>query len=350
MVVLMKQKLLFPLMLVAASQLHAAELNIYSWEGYISEDVIRQWENKTGHSVNFTYYESDEARNEVLGTGRGQAFDLAIMDNISAQLFGKNNKLEALNEQNLPSLSHINQRWREMCGNFGYPYFWGTIGIVYNKNKVSVAPTSWGELLKPKPEYQKHIVMLSDWTDTLVPALLYENYSINTEDKKQLESAFNLLKSQAKSVLSYNYLMSYVENDQIDSEMYMALGYSGDQNLLNEYSDNNEWAYSIPKEGTVIWMDCFSVMSWSTKKEMALDFLNFINQPEIAAANALDIGGATANQAAYDLLPSEIKNDPLTYLPEETLDHTQTYRIISDDNVSLRHRIVNAVLKQHESE
>ncbi len=346
----MNLKYLIPLLSSVAFQAHAVELNLFSWEGYISEDVIHQWENKTGNTVNITYYDSDEDRNEVLGTGRGQSFDIAIMDSISAQLFGKNNKLEALNEQALPSFVHIDKRWREMCGNFGYPYFWGTLGIVYNKEKVKVPPTSWVDLLQPSPENSKHVVMLSDWTDTLIPSLIYQGFSINTEDKKQLESTFSILKEQSKQVLSYNYLMSYVDNDQVDNRMYLALGYSGDQNALNEYSDNNEWAYSIPKEGTVLWMDCFSVMSWSTKKTIAFDFLNFINQPENAAVNALNIGSATPNREAYLLLPDEVKNDPLIYPSDDVMNKSQIYRIISDNNVSLRHRIVNAVLKQHESE
>jgi spermidine/putrescine transport system substrate-binding protein len=342
-------KVLLAFMLVIAPIIaFADELNVYIWEEYISEELIKKWEVKTGHKVNLSFYDSDESRDEVLGSGNGKAFDLAVLDRVSTQLFGKNNKIIALSPDRLSSLKDIEPRWKDSCGNFGMPYLWGSLGIIYNTEKVIPPPSSWKNLLEPELRYQGHIVMLADSIDTLAAPLLYKYKNINTEERADFEDAFSLLKHQAPMVLSYSNPLTYIKNKEDKGEMYIALGYSGDQLALNELSESNLWAYVIPDEGTTIWMDCFVVMEWSPRKELAIEFLGFINSAENAAFNSKELEVATPNKPAMKLLNSDFLTNPAIYPDKKHLDKSQIYRIISDASMSQRNRIVNAVIKYNE--
>lgn len=325
-------------------------LTLYSWEDYIAPTLVEQWEKETGHKIKQVYFDSDEQRDEVLGSSSDQTFDLAVFDSVSVQLFGKNNRLAAISSAQLSSLRDIAPIWKESCGNFGMPYLWGTLGIIYHKDKVKPAPSSWGDLLKPAQKQHGHITMLDDGFDTLAPALLYAGRSINSEDKQVLEAAFNLLKTQTGKILGYDYLFSFIDKDRVAPELHMALGYSGDQHVLNEKTGNDIWHFVAPSEGTALWVDCMSIMEKSPHKELAYHFLNFINQAEHAAINSAELEVATPNQAALVHLPPTITGDPTIFPPATILEKSQFYRILSDENMSLRGRIVNALIKYHDAQ
>lgn len=343
-----KHLLAFALSFCSLSVL-ADELNVYIWEDFIAPELIDMWQEKTGHKLNLVFYDNDGDRDEVMGSGNKQIFDLAVIDSVGTQLFGKNNKILALSPDHLPSLKYIEPRWKDSCGNFGMPYFWGTLGIIYNSEKVTPPPSSWGHLLKPEVKYKGHVVMLKDTIDTLAVPLLYEHKSINSEERVDLESAFSLLKNQSDMLLGYGYALTYAKDKEESNDMYMALGYSGDDIVLNSSIEKPIWAYVVPTEGTAVWMDCFTVIADSPRVELALNFLDFINQPKNAAINSEYQELPTPNMAALRLLPASVLNNAAIYPNRAVLENGQEYRILSDANMSLRNRIVDAVIKYHDA-
>ncbi|MBU2713440.1 polyamine ABC transporter substrate-binding protein [Zooshikella harenae] len=334
---------------LTATTISAEELVIFNWQEYLSTQVIERWEKETGWNIHQIYYDTDEMRDEVLASEVGKQFDLVVIDSISAQLFGKNNKLVSITRSEVNNLVNIKKRWIQSCGNFGVPYFWGTVGIVYRADKVTTKPVSWRALIEPDASLFGHIGMHEDFTDTLIPALKLSGYSIYSENNNHLKAAYQLLKNQLPAVLTYDYVISYISAKPDDETLYMAIGYSGDQHTLNDVTGKDSWRYIVPDEGTSLWIDCFSVLSHSTKKKQALAFLNFINNAENAAKNAEDIGYSTTNNAAIELLPNEVKSDKSIYPEQSVLDRSEPYRIISDKNMSQRNRIMRALSKEHET-
>ncbi|RDH45268.1 polyamine ABC transporter substrate-binding protein [Zooshikella ganghwensis] len=340
--------LLFFIILTAAST-SADELVIFNWQEYLSPHVIERWEKETGWRIHQIYYDVDEMRDEVLASEVAEQFDLVVIDSISAQLFGKNNKLVSITRSEVSNLVNIQKRWTQSCGNFGVPYFWGTVGIVYRADKIDTKPVSWRALIEPEESLFGHIGMHEDFTDTLIPVLKLSGYSIYSENNDHLKAAYQLLRKQIPAVMTYDYVISYISAKPDDEELYMAIGYSGDQHTLNDLTGKDSWQYIVPDEGTSLWIDCFSVLSHSTKKQQALSFINFLNNAENAAINAKDIGYATTNKSAIELLPSEVKNDKSIYPDQDVLDRSEPYRIISDKNMSQRNRVMRALRKEHET-
>ena len=192
--------------------------------------------------------------------------------------------------------------------------------------------------------------MITDYTDILAPALFHFGFELNTERRDELKKVFDLLKTQTSAVLTYEYPISYLGYSDKAEDLYMAMVYSGDQFSLNELAeDNDRWAYVVPEEGTVLWVDCLAISKHSKHLERALNFVNFMSQPKQAAQNAAYSAVATPNSASRAWIPVEQLNNLGIYPNEEQLSNIQLYQELSKQNIELRLKITNAILNIHES-
>lgn len=327
--------------ILGAPASHAETLNLLIWEAYIDQGLIDRWTRKTGVSIHQINFDSDDARDELLADP-GNNIDLVVVDENAASLFGQKGVLEPLSEGNLPPLADYAQEWRTRCAGYGLPYFSGTFGILYRSDVITKPPASWLDLMRPAPSLKKHIAMFDDHSKLFVPPLILLGVSINTNDTESLKSAFDLLKAQAPFVLTYDYVITAIQDPAIGKEIHMALGYSGDQHVLNDkVGKPGLWRYSVPKEGTLSWLDCMSVVAASPHKLRALEFLDFIGSAQGASANAIAKTMPTSSGAALKLLPAELRSDPEIYPPEEILARSQYQQELSVESVQARRRIIS---------
>jgi len=324
----------------------ATELVLYNWDEYLSDEVIELFLQETGIEVRQVYYDSDEERDEVLLTDARSGFDLTLIDNIAVQVLGDNHVIRPLEDF---SWNDIEARWRNSCGRYGVPYSWGTFGIVYRTDKVSVAPTSWRDIVEPEAAMQGHISWLADHIDTFIPSLKLSGESINTSDTAALKRAYSQLSDMSELLASYTYVLTEVSRDP-QVPIYMALAYSGDQYVLNNLQGGEFWAFVAPQEGTSIWVDCISVLASSTKQVEAKTFIAFLNRPEIAALNASSVWLATPNSAALKLVDEDLLNDRTVYPDVNTLTDSELYMNIEDANITQRVRIIRALEKRYDAQ
>ncbi len=327
-------------------------LTILNWEAYLSEAAIEQWEASTGASIRQIYFDNDETRNSLLTSYDQRAIDLVIIDQVTAPVFGRRGILLPLSEYtDAPNLRHIDPMWQAQCGEFSTPYLWGTMGLVYRKDKLAEAPSSWRDLLTPSATLGGHIGLLEDYIDTLAPSLLVRGADINTPDGAVLAEVFAEMRGLLPSVLTFDYPITFVGESAEADELHLALAYSGDQLELNELSGGDYWHYVIPDEGTVLWVDCLAVLSTSQNQALAFNFLNFMNSPEIAAANSEALSVATTNATALPLQSEHFRSNTLIYPDQETLSSSQNYDYDMDNaNVRLRNRITSSLVNLHESQ
>ncbi len=111
----------------SASPGHAETLNLLIWESYIDQKILDRWTEKSGVAVNQIYYDSGDARDEVLADPNSN-IDLVVVGENGAELFGKRGILEPLTEKNVPSLKDYQPQWTSRCAGYAMPYLWGTIG------------------------------------------------------------------------------------------------------------------------------------------------------------------------------------------------------------------------------
>ncbi|NRP71408.1 Putrescine-binding periplasmic protein SpuD [Ensifer psoraleae] len=329
--------------LVHASAARAETLNLLIWESYIDQEIIDRWTEKTGVTIRQVNYDSGDARDEILADP-GSNIDVVVVGENGAALFGRKGVLEPLTEANVPSLKDYAPEWRKRCAGHGLPYLWGTMGILYRSDIVTERPTSWQDLMRPAPALKKHVAMFDDHNEAFVAPLMLLGASINANDNETLKAAFDLMKEQAPSVLTYDYVITSIQNPAIGENIHMALGYSGDQHVLNDKAGvPGLWHYSVPEEGTLSWLDCMAATSGSPNKRRALEFLDFIGSAESAAANAMTLAMPTASSAALKLLPEAMRSDPAVYPPPEILAKSQYQRELSIQSVQARRRIISTL-------
>jgi spermidine/putrescine transport system substrate-binding protein len=301
------------------------ELLFLNWSDYMDPQILEEFKQRTGVVVKQTYFESDAARDELLlGTG-GRGFDLAIIDGTSIRILAKRGWLEPIDETDIPNLKHVNPRWRgvhEQAKIYSVPYFWGTLGIAYRQDLVAFPVTSWMDLLQPAEELHGRVAMISGTRDLIGVALKALGYSLNSTDIQELKEAETLLQAQAPAVKTYKTVSRDAHSALVNGQVAMSMMYSSHALMVQEHHD--DIAFVLPTEGSNIWVDYISVLSGSSNKAAAKQFINFLNEPEIAVRLAQFVYSATPNLAAEALLSAEFKSDPVIYPNDKALEKSET--------------------------
>lgn len=323
----------------------ADEVKIYTWEDYFSADVLHQFEKETGHVVKQVYFESEKLRDEVVSSSRGEAYDLFIMDGYTLNVFASGGILNEVDFQAISNSSNIDPEALQVCGSHGVPYTWGTMGIGYRKSKVSGTITSWKDLFDYAKENEGKVMIPLDDIDTVAAALLALEYDPMEESEDALKEAYQLLSQTKKHLLDFRTANAYVTERGAASELDMAVVYSGEIYSIAQAASQDDWAYTVPEEGTLIWYECFASLAQNPLSEAAIDFLNFINRPDIAAQNAEEIWFATTNKAALELVSGDYLQDRELFPDNETLSRSFTYKPIGTSALRLRNRIISVLSK-----
>lgn len=273
-------------------------LNVFNWGEYIGFDpvtingvtydnVIDAFEKIYNVKVNYETFDSNEAMYTKLIAGDAR-YDVIIPSDYMIERLIKQDRLNKLDFSLIPNYSLISQdivnkldeEYPDIeMNDYVVPYFYGTVGIVYDKTKVTKTVDSWSILWDE--DYKKKIFMYDSQRDSLMVALKLLGYSMNTHDLDELQQAKEKLIEQKPLV--YAYVGDSVIQQMIDGEAYLAVVYSGDAAYIMD--NNPNMSFAIPKEGTNFWIDSMVIPKTSQNVELAHKFINFMISPEIARAN-----------------------------------------------------------------
>ena len=322
-------------------------LTILNWSDYLAPDIVAEFEAKYDAEVTQIYYETDEQRTQMLVDNNAAGYDLILSSGIDLAPYANRGWISPLNKEQLPNLGNLSSRWLKAYSHsmdYAVPYFWGTVGIIYRTDLVQQPITSWMRIFQPNDELKGHIGMIADGRDMLSLGLKALGYSINSGAKQELEQVELLLLNQKQHVRSYQYMNLDETSEIITGDLWASMIYSGDALMVMEHSDLLE--YVVPDEGSNIWVDYFVVGAMSSNKKLAHQFLNFINEPEVAARMAEFTYYATPNFQAEKLLPKEFVSDPVIYPSEEVLVKSEFYQPIPARQLLRRNNVSSKVLSE----
>ncbi len=312
----------------------AEELLVLTWEGYIDPELVTQFEEQTGANIRFIYYEDDDERDFILASTEGSGFDLIVFDETMSRPYSENGWLYPFNRDELPNLAHVRKPMSDSPLDkeiTSVPYSWGSIGILYRKDKVSPAPDSWMNFFRPDEKLRNRILVINTASTTFRLALKALGYSIHSEDPEHVAQARKLLLEQRPYVRAYRNILFGEESEILAGEAWIAMAYSGDALTIME--GHPELEFIIPQEGTMLWTDSIAILNSSTHKSLAKQFINYMNTPEINAQNTEYIQYATPNKAAMSLLPEEFLNNPVinpTSSPKLEVDRIPSSTMMRD--------------------
>ena len=223
---------------------------VFNYGDYIDRDVLKQFEKETGISVAYEEFLTPEAMYTKFKNGTIH-YDLICCSDYMLDKMIQEKDVRKIDMKQLSNAHNIGDTYWKLSQNFdpdnaySVPYFWGTVGILYNPKLLDFKPDSWKDL------WRKDYIMQDSVRDSFVPALCQLGYSINTTDKNELQQAKKLLIDQKELVQSY--LVDEVRDDMANEQAAMAVIYSGEAGLARDYNEDLEFV--VPKEGSDVWMD-----------------------------------------------------------------------------------------------
>lgn len=302
--------LFFTIILSACSR---TTLYILNWGGYISTDLVAEFEREYGVRVVVDAVES----NEIMYTkikNRTTRYDLAVpSDYMIEKLYNEdllyeidfdlipNYKAEDLD----PELRRLREEYFGHIENYNIPYFFGTVGIMYNNKpgiKELVEEHEWRvffdrELIGNNTK----IGMYNSSRDAIAVGALYKGYDINTTDPKELQEIENLLANMNYDMYETDQLKSRIAQGNLD----IALVYSGDffDELYSTLESGDEVTYGLHvPNNTNLWFDSFVIPNTATQIDLAHKFMNFMCDVENALENAIFVGYCPTSAVVFERL------------------------------------------------
>ena len=308
----------------SAKSLGNRTLTIYNWGDYIDPTLLKEFQKETGYKVDYETFDSNEAMYTKIKQG-GTHYDLAVPSDYMIQKMKAANLLVPLDHSKLTGLANYDKQFMNQSfdpkNKYSIPYFWGTLGIVYNDKYVKPGEiTTWHDLWQPK--YKKNIMLIDSSRDIMGMALASSGQSVNTKSIPELAAAKGKLATLMPNVKAIvaDEIKTYMAQD----EAAIAVDYSGDASEM--IAENKHLHYIVPSGGGNLWFDNIVMPKTVTNKRAAYAFLNFMSEPKHAAQNAEYVGYATPNKQAVNLLPKSVKNNKAWYPPKSTLSQLEVYQ------------------------
>ena len=316
-------------------------LNVFNWGEYIGEDVIANFEEEYGVKVNYSLFESNEIMYTKLLSGNN--YDVIVPSDYMIERLMEEELIQPLDYSYMTNLDDLNPEVLalrdeyDMDGVYSIPYFWGSVGLVYNKNVVSeekLDELGWNILRDT--EYSNKIFMYDSERDSFMVALKALGYSMNTENMDEINKAYDWL-CELHDTMSPSYVTDEVTDAMINNEKDIAVVYSGDAAFI--ISQNDDMAYYVPKEGTNVWSDGFVIPSNAKNPKLANEFINYMISYDAAMDSSIEVGYTSANKKVVEALSAdgEVYSDNDAYIFDvsntnnEVFKHNDTLKKVLSD-------------------
>lgn len=313
-------------------------LNVYNWGEYISDgaedtlDVNAYFEELTGIKVNYTNFDSNEDMYAKIKSG-GANYDVVIPSDYMIERMKDEGLLLKLDMNNIPNFKYVDDKYKglyfDVSNEYTVAYNVGYVGIVYNTKMVEEEPDSWSVLWDKR--YAGQILMFNNPRDgfAIAQSLLGQDY--NSTNPSDWAHAYDKLLEQKSVVRSY--VMDEVFNIMESGAAAVAPYYIGD--IVTMMDNNEDLAVAYPKEGANVFVDSMCIPTTAQNKGAAELYINFMQEPEVALANAEYICYATPNVVVRDLDEYSLKGDEIIYPDDSLVENYQYFHNMPADVQSL---------------
>jgi spermidine/putrescine transport system substrate-binding protein len=282
-------------------------LSVYTWSDYIKPELVRRFEREHACRVVIDTFESNEAMYAKLKAG-ASGYDLLTPSSYMVSLMQVQGLLRRLDKGLLPNLVHVDPDYLKMAidgaMDHSVPYMITNTGIAYLEGRVKDVVPSWR--MFGRTDLRGRMTMFNDMRETIGAALKCLGHSINSTSEADLAEAEALLLEWKKNLAKF-------DNEQYkiglaSGEFLLVHAWSGD--IFQVRKENPDVRFFVPEEGTIISCDDLVVPADARQAALAHAFINFLQDPAVAAENTAFIYYLCPNKDSYPLLPAEIRDNP----------------------------------------
>ena len=278
-------------------------LHVYNWGEYTGENIISGFEELTGAKVIMDNFDSNEQM--YIKVANGDAYDVLVPSDYMIQRMMQEDMLQKLDpETRKECLSELADAIKGLPydpkNEYSIPYFWGTVGIVYDKTKVSeedLENEGWNIFLDQK--YKGDIYLYDSERDSFMMALKALGYSMNTTSEDELNEAFNWL-VQCVQTMEPEIVTDEIIDNMAQARKALGLIYSGDAAYV--MSENENMGFYMPKSGTNLWSDAMVIPKNAKNPKLANEFIRYITSYDAAMDNSSYVGYTSPNKEVMEEL------------------------------------------------
>ena len=295
-------------------------LHYFTWSDYVGPELIEAFEQQHGVKVVVDTFSSNEELLAKLQSG-ATGYDVIVPSDFMAGIMIRQGLLAELDLALVPNARFIEERLRRLpfdpAQRYTVPYLWGTVGIGYDSALVPDLPDSWDVLWDPR--YKGRISMLNDQREVLGAALRSIGASLNSRDPTEIARATQKLIAQKPLVKAYT--SDHYDQLLATGEVMLAHGWGGP--VARAMLHRPSIKYVVPREGGTIWADCLAVLKSSPNKALAMTFVNYLLDRDVAVRTTTRLLFAHAHREVQALVAPEIRHNPAVYAPEDVLDRLE---------------------------
>lgn len=310
-------------------------LKLYLPGEYLGENVISDFEKQYGVRVIVENFDSNEMMYTKLMAG--DRYDVIIPSDYMIERLMNEDFLQPLDKSMIPNMENMSDAVLGMSydpdNTYSIPYFWGSVGLVYNHENVdpAVIESEGWEVLR-NTDYAGHIYIYDSERDSFMMAFKALGYSMNTEDPNEINNAYEWL-LQMNNTMSPVYVTDEVIDGMMNGYKDIAVVYSGDAAVVLD--ENEDMSFYMPSQGTNIWCDAMVIPANAENPKLAHEFINYMLTYEAAFDNTETVGYTSPNAEVFEEMTSseDLYADNAAYLPRSGYEKDEMFH---DNQVLMR--------------
>ena len=275
-------------------------LHIYNWGEYTGENIIADFEKETGATVIQENFDSNEQM--YIKVANKEPYDILVPSDYMIERLIQEDLLQKLDHSKLTCMDKLADAVKGLPydpdNEYSVPYFWGTVGIVYDKTKVDIKDLEeegFGIFLDEK--YKGDVYLYDSERDSFMMALKALGYSMNTTNEQETQEAYEWL-VQCVETMDTEIVTDEIIDNMAQGRKALGLIYSGDATYVMD--ENENMGYYMPKSGTNLWSDAMVIPKNAKNPELAHAFINYASDYAGAYDNSSYVGYTSANQEVMD--------------------------------------------------
>lgn len=310
------------------------QVNVLMWSEYIDRDMLPDFEKQTGLRVRIDEYDATEDMMAKLQQAGGtEQYDLVIASDHAIPVMAKLGLVRPLDLARVPNAGNISARFRNLPydpqSKYSLPYQWGTVGLMYRKDHIPQFQPSWAVFFEadrqPAP-----FVLIDSMRDMLGASLKYAGKSVNTRDPQEVKAAGERILAAKKSPRLVGFDPGVGgKNKVVSGDAALAVVYSGD--AIRAIEEDENIAFVLPEEGTIIWMDAMMIPAKARNAAGGHAFMNWILDAEVGAKLSNFNRYATPNESSLPLINKEDRENPCIYPDERLLQKMEYLEDLGED-------------------
>lgn len=311
-------------------------LNVFIWSGVIDPKIFKEFERRTGVSVNVTYYGGDEELIVKLLATKSKGYDLIMPSDHVVNFLIKNRLLKKIDKSKLNFYDKLNPKFLghyfDPKNEYSIPGEWYVLGLGVNKQLFpqGIPQASWSTVFDPAlmPE---NVGVINDSREMIGLAIYYKYGKLRPINEVEVDEIKRVLVEQKRKVEAYtDFRGDFLLESGNCSVVIVSSVY-----IWKTIRRNPNTIYLVPKEGTFLGIENYVIPNSSTKEEKVYQLLNFLFEPEVQRHNFENFSSCSTRKDADYLFKTDALKEVISLIHPETKERALPfYNVLTDDQVN----------------